>query len=500
MSDNCCSIDMRLSESDILPLRLGDSYHGPYQLPTMSASVKGGAKVGDGLEVVDDVLSIADGGVTAEMLASGAFANLPTMTAEAKGGAKLGSGLEVTSSVLSLDLVDSATGTSITADDASYLEGLTIEGKAVQNGTPTPSAPVEIQVVQGINLLNGTVVIDDNGTTFTENSDGTITANGASSGGSSQYKIDFVADFEGDYTFSGCPEGGSAINSYDVYMWDMDAGARPKKWNGTSGSTSDIGNGAEVKINKGTRYRFICRISSGYTANNVTFKPMLAEGSYAAPYIPYGSLGLKVNSTITPIDLQGNVLASLPDGTKDELTVDSSGHVELVKRVSVKTLNGTESWMAYASWNSADQYCYYTKINDYYGQALVNLPVCSFATAYSHTDFATNKPNDACGFDSSKNFCVRVPYSAKTDFTTWLSSNNQYFYYRPATPQTIDLGYIDMPTIADGTSISITAQVTPTITASWWARGAAAIATAIKALRDDLLARIEAIETAIADL
>ena len=49
---------MRLSESDILPLRLGDSYHGPYQLPTMSASVKGGAMLGDGLEVVDDVLSV----------------------------------------------------------------------------------------------------------------------------------------------------------------------------------------------------------------------------------------------------------------------------------------------------------------------------------------------------------------------------------------------------------------------------------------------------------
>lgn len=58
MSDNCCSIDMRLSESDILPLRLGDSYHGPYHLPTMSASVKGGAMLGDGLEVVDDVLSV----------------------------------------------------------------------------------------------------------------------------------------------------------------------------------------------------------------------------------------------------------------------------------------------------------------------------------------------------------------------------------------------------------------------------------------------------------
>lgn len=41
--------------------------------------------------------------------------------------------------------------------------------------------------------------------------------------------------------------------------------------------------------------------------------------------------------TTTPIDLDGNTLCSLPDGTHDELTIDATGAVTLTKRVGVAT-------------------------------------------------------------------------------------------------------------------------------------------------------------------
>lgn len=84
-----------------------------YELPTMSASTKGGAKLGNGLSVSDDTLSL----------------DLPTMSASAKGGAKLGSGLSVANDTLSLS------GESFTATEKTKLAG--IEDGANNYALPT---------------------------------------------------------------------------------------------------------------------------------------------------------------------------------------------------------------------------------------------------------------------------------------------------------------------------------------------------------------------------
>ena len=41
-------------------------------------------------------------------------------------------------------------------------------------------------------------------------------------------------------------------------------------------------------------------------------------------------------------------------------------------------------------------------------------------------------------------------------------------YYKLATPQLIDLGYIDMPAIESGDAISVSASIVPVIDATWW--------------------------------
>ena len=241
------------------------------------------------------------------------------------------------------------------------------------------------------------------------------------------------------------------------------------------------------------------QINSGVSVNE-SFYVQLEKGSTATPYIPYGSLGLKVNSTITPIDLQGNVLASLPDGTKDELTVDSAGHVVKQNRVGVVNL-GDLTWTKAsgynefrAAWTSNPT----VPLPKIYGSTVTSNLICNIYQARSSSETYQGAKNGISAATYFFSVGDDTGYADATAFTNSLTG--AVLYYELATPTTTDLGYIDPPTIADGAAISITAQVTPTITASWWARGAAAIATAIKALRDDLLARIEAIETAIADL
>lgn len=65
-------------------------------------------------------------------------------------------------------------------------------------------------------------------------------------------------------------------------------------------------------------------VKAGYTADNVVIKPMYELGTIAHPYEPH-------HSTTRTIDLQGNQLRSLPDGTYDELRVKRDGSVELVQ-------------------------------------------------------------------------------------------------------------------------------------------------------------------------
>ena len=67
--------------------------------------------------------------------------------------------------------------------------------------------------------------------------------------------------------------------------------------------------------------------SANTTVNNVTVYPQLELGSTATAYEPPAV-------TTTPIDLDGHTLNSLPDGTCDELTIDATGAVTLVKRTN----------------------------------------------------------------------------------------------------------------------------------------------------------------------
>ena len=136
------------------------------------------------------------------------------------------------------------------------------------------------------NLLKTTAAsLIKNGITFTVNADGSVTANGTATA-----KTDFVsfvgapaeAMYYAKLKLSGCPLNGSA-ETYRMFIQDL-----------TSGYVNlgvDTGNGASVTINRSvTQIRCFITIYEGYTAENLTFYPMLryediADGTYE-PYKP----------------------------------------------------------------------------------------------------------------------------------------------------------------------------------------------------------------------
>lgn len=162
-------------------------------------------------------------------------------------------------------------------DKALYANALkgTATGEAVKMDDVSP-LPHEMAVkVRGVNILpypysESSVTRD--GITFTDNRDGTITANGTATKRAQFLIIPSSANFtlrKGTYTVSGCPKGGGG----DTYgIW-------------TSGG-QEYGEGKTFDYNGGVFF-FNITIVAGATVENLVFKPMLEYGATATSYAPY---------------------------------------------------------------------------------------------------------------------------------------------------------------------------------------------------------------------
>lgn len=130
-----------------------------------------------------------------------------------------------------------------------------------------------------------------NGITFTDNGDGTITANGTATSQAVFYLLQRSnMQIAQDAFLSGCPAGGS----YSTYFLEV--------YNGNTGYKADTGRG--VLIPKDTIRDVYIVFKAGATVENVTFKPQVEIGTTATDYERY----------IAPVEYTVNA-----DGTVDGL-------------------------------------------------------------------------------------------------------------------------------------------------------------------------------------
>lgn len=133
----------------------------------------------------------------------------------------------------------------------------------------------------GKNLLENTATTKTvNGVTFTVNSDGSVTANGTAT---DRANFDIFTNKNalipiGNYIVNGCPKGGS-LSSYRFQIYNKT----------TSSGANDYGDGVELNISNLTdEITPQITIYGGYTANNLTFYPMLRLASIEdSTYEPY---------------------------------------------------------------------------------------------------------------------------------------------------------------------------------------------------------------------
>lgn len=122
--------------------------------------------------------------------------------------------------------------------------------------------------------------VTKNGITYTVSDDGVITANGTAT---DQSLFCMAAESSGwrpsgEVFLSGCPSGGS-LATYRIHVYN---------YNTEDAFAIDNGKGTAIDFtNTDDPWNLCIRIASGYTANNLTFKPMLNRGSSPLPWQPY---------------------------------------------------------------------------------------------------------------------------------------------------------------------------------------------------------------------
>lgn len=210
-------------------------------------------------------------------------------------------------------IVCDASGSVVAVSDAAErpLQGLTLYGKTVQNGTPTPETPVALESVGESGTIKTTLAGKNlipypyyqttqttNGITFTDNGDGSITATGTATA-----QANFVLwlgniKLNTPAYLSGCP----ASNGY----WSI----YPKVDGIYNGSNYDYSYGKILAAGSVISEVGI-QISSGTVCNNIVFYPQLAIGNTRTDF----TMGV-LHQTIT---------ASTPNGLPG-IPVESGGN------------------------------------------------------------------------------------------------------------------------------------------------------------------------------
>lgn len=197
-----------------------------------------------------------------------------------------------------------------------------------------------------------------------------------------------------------------------------------------------------------------------YSNNDATSRQ--ATATYHKPYLrvdgvnEYSPLS---GFTTTSIDLDGHTLNSLPDGTRDELSVDATGAVTLVKRTWTQTINGTDlaedytdNAVACTIWGDVLEYDSIDSngSSEWYGDGIALgdvLPTLNSAFAKAIVGFS----GTSYSASTLKYLYVNAPSAGPTDYAgsrAWLDQHPLTLVYKLAEPQTISLPSVTLPELA----------------------------------------------------
>lgn len=342
-----------------------------------------------------------------------------------------------------------ASGALCHADDAFRAKplGLTIYGRSVQDGTPSPDSPKPIASVTeaalkvcGKNLFGDVGIRTVNGLTFSQEEDGSVTVKGTPTKAYSNIRCDLGTGVLGRTVTVACTGnvGNGAADPGAVYPQitienatgaNTNAGLYANMEKLTMDIPSDA-RGASIIISCG---------EDTTQARDARLKVIASIGRSAEDYEPYVSASV-------PIDLKGRELCSLPNGVRDEVRVDSAGNVELVKRVGKVVVSGVDK--------AVDSGVSSRGAHRYFAIILRDAPGKEYA--YGANNAAADKlihladyigMNLDCFYVNNISVVFGCDKQTDVEFITWINSVSPTVLYELAEPQVTHIGKVDMPAL-----------------------------------------------------
>lgn len=348
-----------------------------------------------------------------------------------------------------INLIKMSNGTTVTVNDAYAAPplGLTVDGKSVQDGTPTPSSPVAIESVGSVTVNTGSKNLltlsggSNLGITVTKLTDGGLHVEGTRTGNATIIKVydDKPADvLKAGHTYTISTDNPLANVRYALY------GKNGSSFTELALLAFSTASNTFTLASEYPQYRLNLLSDEGTaTTVNANVHIQIEEGSTATPYA-------KEQNVATIIPLDGHVLRSLPDGTHDELQVDADGNVTLVQRVGMVTFDGSndEGWFIHNTNSKIMQlpmsaFSGGVPQDDYYGL------ICSHFQTRSKADVWTGLQGICFEATSTSTMTMRVADGSNnmslSAWKEWLASNPITVVYARRTSVTYDLGTINLP-------------------------------------------------------
>ena len=304
------------------------------------------------------------------------------------------------------------------------LKGFELEGKSIQDVTPTPSSPVAINSVGiynsetnkynisietvGKNLFDGQLEI------------GSYNSSGNKSVDNNRIRsTNFIqVNPNTNYRFS---ENGAGISLYI------------QEYNNNYEFIQRVLRNSQEYLTTTANTKYITFRTYSETTDT-TKKIQLEEGTQITAYENYES-----NMQLYTLD---NPLRSVGD-TKDLLYIEN-GILKIERNIGSVILNGTEEWYVGGS-------VYYTSVFvDTIAPTPATAEILGYSKYFQITGFNYGTDNNLY-FHSNKNLQVRkTNYPTLSDWTNWLSTHNTEVQYILAEPYIEEIGRIEMPTACDG--------------------------------------------------
>ena len=185
--------------------------------------------------------------------------------------------------------------------------------------------------------------------------------------------------------------------------------------------------------------------------------------------------------------------SAIPDGTRDELDIDAAGVVSITQRVGVVDL-GTLEWVKGNTTNDGTATVFYTaKIND-------AVPNYGNIRCAMYTSILPIDPWEKISLGQITLTASRVIVGGDRSYTSAAAFraavSGVMLYYELATPQTAELGTIDMPYTFDDATVKVLASIQPVIDANWWTKAGYETGKAYNDGSADLAALTERVTTA----